>query len=137
MFINIYQPDKVKKFVEDKILFGNELTPELAAILTVYFVQGILGLARLAVSFFLKDELMLSPAQVSALMGVAAIPWVTKPVIGFFSDSKPLFSYHRRSYLILSGFLGANRLVEFGYHCKQCLGRYHCHFNDLPIRCYE
>jgi len=56
MFINIYQPDKVKKFVEDKILFGNELTPELAAILTVYFVQGILGLARLAVSFFLKDE---------------------------------------------------------------------------------
>ncbi|AUC60385.1 folate-biopterin transport FolT [Cyanobacterium sp. HL-69] len=107
MFINIYQPDKVKKFVEDKILFGNELTPELAAILTVYFVQGILGLARLAVSFFLKDELMLSPAQVSALMGVAAIPWVTKPVIGFFSDSKPLFSYHRRSYLILSGFLGA------------------------------
>ena len=107
MFINIYQPAKVKEFVEKRFLFGNTLTPELAAILTVYFVQGILGLARLAVSFFLKDELMLSPAQVSAMMGVAAIPWVTKPVIGFFSDSKPLFSYRRRSYLILSGFLGA------------------------------
>ncbi|MBF2057554.1 MAG: folate/biopterin family MFS transporter [Cyanobacterium sp. T60_A2020_053] len=107
MFINISSSTKIKKFIEDKLLFGNELTPELGAILTVYFVQGILGLARLAVSFFLKDELMLSPAQVSALMGVAAIPWITKPLIGFLSDSKPLFAYRRRSYLVLSGVLGA------------------------------
>lgn len=107
MFVNIYQSTQIKKFIEDKLLFGNKLTPELFAILTVYFVQGILGLARLAVSFFLKDELMLSPAQVSALMGIAAIPWITKPIIGFFSDGKPLFGYRRRSYLLLSGVLGA------------------------------
>ena len=107
MFININSRSKIKQYIEDKLLFGNKLTPELLAILTVYFVQGILGLARLAVSFFLKDDLMLSPAQVSALMGVAAIPWITKPIIGFFSDGKPLFNYRRRSYLILSGILGA------------------------------
>ena len=107
MFINICRSERIKQFIENRILFGNQLTPELLGILTVYFVQGILGLARLAVSFFLKDELMLSPAQVSALMGVAAIPWVTKPIIGFFSDGKPLFGYRRRSYLLLSGILGA------------------------------
>ena len=114
MFINIQQSSKILQYIEEKLLFGNKLTPELFAILTVYFVQGILGLARLAVSFFLKDDLMLSPAQVSALMGVAAIPWITKPIIGFLSDGKPLFGYRRRSYLILSGVLGSMAWLALG-----------------------
>ena len=98
---------KVKHSIQEKILFGNEPTPELFAILTVYFVQGILGLSRLAVSFFLKDELGLSPAEVSALFGIVVLPWVIKPVFGFFSDGFPIFGYRRRPYLILSGILGA------------------------------
>ncbi len=106
MFVNINVNQKVKQYIENNLLFGNKLTPELFAILTVYFVQGILGLARLAVSFFLKDDLQLSPAEVSALMGVASIPWITKPIIGFLSDGKPLLNYRRRSYLILSGIMG-------------------------------
>jgi folate/biopterin transporter len=89
------------------LLFGNEPTPELMAILLVYFVQGILGLARLAVSFFLKDELGLTPAQVSALMGIVAIPWMIKPLFGFISDGFPIFGYRRRPYLMLSGLAGA------------------------------
>ena len=95
-----------KKLLQDKIFFGNEPTPELIAILTVYFVQGILGLARLAVSFFLKDDLGLSPAEVAALTGISSLPWIIKPVFGFLSDGLPLFGYRRRPYLILSGFLG-------------------------------
>ncbi|NEP03136.1 MAG: folate/biopterin family MFS transporter [Symploca sp. SIO2E9] len=98
--------DKFKGFLKEKVLFGNEPTPELFAILIVYFVQGILGLARLAVSFFLKDELALSPAQVSALIGISALPWVIKPLFGFLSDGLPLFGYRRRPYLILSGVMG-------------------------------
>ena len=97
----------IKSFVEKKVLFGQPLTLELTAILLVYFVQGILGLARLAVSFFLKDDLGLSPAEVSALMGIAVLPWTIKPLFGFISDGLPLFRYRRRPYLILSGFLGA------------------------------
>ncbi|GAB4134224.1 MAG: folate/biopterin family MFS transporter [Cyanobacteria bacterium J069] len=95
------------EFITEKVLFGNRPTPELVAILLVYFVQGILGLARLAVSFFLKDDLGLSPAQVSALLGVAAIPWMIKPLFGFMSDGLPIFGYRRRPYLVLSGVLGA------------------------------
>ncbi|MDJ0735971.1 MAG: folate/biopterin family MFS transporter [Nostocaceae cyanobacterium] len=97
---------KIKDSVKEKLLFGNEPSAELIAILTVYFVQGILGLARLAVSFFLKDELLLSPAQVSALFGIVALPWMMKPLFGFISDGLPIFGYHRRPYLILSGILG-------------------------------
>jgi folate/biopterin transporter len=98
--------DRVRTFVKKNLLFGNEPTPELFAILGVYFVQGILGLARLAVSFFLKDDLGLSPAEMGALVGVAAIPWVVKPLFGFLSDGLPIFGYRRRPYLILSGMLG-------------------------------
>lgn len=86
---------------------GLDLSPELVAIGLVYLVQGILGLARLAVSYFLKDELHLDPATVGILSGVAAFPWVIKPFYGFLSDSVPLFGYKRRSYLILTGALGA------------------------------
>jgi folate/biopterin transporter len=97
----------IQKTFLKKLLLGNDLTPELFAIMTVYFVQGILGLSRLAVSFFLKDDLGLSPAEVAALMGIAAFPWVIKPVFGFLSDGLPLFGYRRKSYLILSGILGS------------------------------
>lgn len=98
---------QIKASVKEKLLFGNEPSPELTAILLVYFVQGILGLARLAVSFFLKDELALSPAEVSALMGIAALPWIVKPLFGFISDGLPIFGYRRRPYIVLSGILGA------------------------------
>jgi hypothetical protein len=49
-------------------LFGVDMTPDTIAIATVYFVQGILGLARLAVSFFLKDDLHLDPAEVTTFL---------------------------------------------------------------------
>jgi hypothetical protein len=51
-----------KGFLENRILQGQPLTSELVAILMVYFVQGILGLARLAVSFFLKSVGWISEA---------------------------------------------------------------------------
>lgn len=89
-----------------KIFFGHQPTPELLAILLVYAVQGILGISRLAVSFFLKDDLGLSPAEVGALTGIAALPWIIKPLFGFVSDGLPVFGYRRRPYLILSGLMG-------------------------------
>ncbi len=107
MLISSSGLSKVKDSVKEKIFFGQEPSIELIAILTVYFVQGILGLARLAVSFFFKDELGLSPAEVSSLLGIVALPWIIKPVFGLMSDGLPIFGYRRRPYLILSGFLGA------------------------------
>lgn len=88
---------------------GLDVTPELCAIATVYFVQGTLGLSRLALSFYLKDDLQIGPAEVAVLTGVAGLPWVVKPLYGFISDSVPLFGYRRRSYLAVCGLLGENR----------------------------
>ncbi|MEG5065374.1 folate/biopterin family MFS transporter [Microcoleus sp. B3-A4] len=106
MFVSPSGVSKLKESLKEKVFFGNEPTPELIAILLIYFVQGILGLARLAVSFFLKDELGMSPAEVSAMLGVVALPWIIKPVFGFMSDGLPILGYRRRPYIVLSGLLG-------------------------------
>ncbi|CAK9234396.1 unnamed protein product [Sphagnum troendelagicum] len=87
-------------------LFGVEMSPDTVAIALVYFVQGVLGLARLAVNFFLKDDLHLDPAEAALLSGLSSLPWLIKPLYGFISDGIPLFGYRRRSYLVLCGLLG-------------------------------
>jgi len=107
MFVSPTGRAKFKDYLKRTIFLGNEPTPEVMAIALVYFVQGILGLARLAVSFFLKDELGIGPAEVSVLIGFAMMPWMVKPLFGFISDGLPILGYRRRPYLIASGLLGA------------------------------
>ncbi|WP_071516200.1 folate/biopterin family MFS transporter [Geitlerinema sp. PCC 9228] len=107
MYVSAGTGQRIKATVKEKVFLGHQPTPELVAILLVYFVQGILGLARLAVSFFLKDQLNMSPAEVSAMMGIVSIPWMVKPLFGFLSDGLPIFGYRRRPYMILAGILGA------------------------------
>lgn len=105
---------KLKDSLIEQILLGNKLSPELIAILTIYFVQGILMLSRLAVSFFLKDELLLSPVQMSAIIGISTIPWMIKPLYGFIADILPLFGYHRKTYIFLSGIIGSAAWLSLG-----------------------
>ncbi|CAL5226019.1 g8825 [Coccomyxa viridis] len=101
-------PDKFR------LLGGLEPSPELIAISMVYFVQGILGLSRLGVSFMYKDEFHLEPASVAFLTSFAAFPWVVKPLYGFLSDTVPIFGYRRRSYLIICGLLGSASWAAMG-----------------------
>jgi MFS family permease len=79
----------------------------MSAIFLVYFVQGILGISRLAISYYFKDELHMDPAQMAVYTGISTIPWLIKPLYGFASDTFPIFGYRRRSYLMICGFLGA------------------------------
>lgn len=121
--------------------FGVDLTPDNIAVAMVYFVQGVLGLSRLAVSFYLKDDLHLDPAETAVITGFSALPWLIKPVYGFISDSVPLFGYRRRSYLIFSGLLGAlswslmASLVDGKYSAAFCilLGSLSVAFSDVVV----
>lgn len=122
MFVSSTGRAKFKDYLKRTVFLGNEPTPELMAIVLVYFVQGILGLARLAVSFFLKDELGLSPAELSVLMGFAVIPWTIKPLFGFISDGLPILGYRRRPYLIVAGLLGALSWVALATWVDTALG---------------
>ncbi|KAF3796092.1 Folate-biopterin transporter 1 [Nymphaea thermarum] len=121
--------------------FGVEMSPDNIAVAMVYFVQGVLGLSRLAVSFYFKDDLHLDPAETAVITGLSALPWLIKPLYGFISDSFPLFGYRRRSYLVLSGFLGAlswgmmATLVDNKYNAAFCilLGSLSVAFSDVVV----
>ncbi|XVF63088.1 hypothetical protein PTKIN_Ptkin09bG0060800 [Pterospermum kingtungense] len=121
--------------------FGVDLSPDNVAVAMVYFVQGVLGLSRLAVSFYLKDDLHLDPAETAVISGFSALPWLVKPLYGFISDSVPLFGYRRRSYLVLSGLLGAfswslmATFVDSKYDAAFCilLGSLSVAFSDVVV----
>ena len=87
MTVVLFRLNQIKDTLVKMLFLGNKSNPELWGIITVYFVQGILGLTRLAISFFLKEDLALNHTQISALTGIATLPWIIKPVFGFMSDS--------------------------------------------------
>jgi hypothetical protein len=100
-------PKPVQNHTPDPTRGEDGLTlPERIAILSIYGVQGALGLASLATSFFLKDRLGLGPAEAAELTSFATLPWVIKPVYGFLTDTIPLFGYRRKTYLVLAGLAG-------------------------------
>lgn len=121
--------------------FGVDMSPDTIAVAMVYFVQGVLGLSRLAVSFYLKDDLHLDPAETAVISGFSAFPWLVKPLYGFISDTIPLFGYRRRSYLVLSGLLGAfswtlmATIVDSKYSAAFCilLGSLSVAFSDVVV----
>ena len=80
----------------------------------MYFVQGALGLSRLAISFYMKDKLQLTPADMANIGGITTLPWVIKPLYGFLSDGFPLFGYRRRSYLLAAGIIGSLSWLAMG-----------------------
>ena len=51
------------------------LTPDIIAIMTIYFVQGAIGLSRLAVTYFMKDSLNITPSELAAIQGITTLPW--------------------------------------------------------------
>lgn len=89
------------------LLFGCEPSADVAAIALVYFVQGVIGLASLATSYFLKDDLGLDPTQLALLEGASAAPWLIKPVYGIITDGVPIMGYRRKPYLFACGIIGA------------------------------
>ncbi|KAJ8905455.1 hypothetical protein NDN08_001962 [Rhodosorus marinus] len=106
--------EEVSKDEKRGRIFGIDPSPEVALILLCYFSQGALGISRLAASFFFKDSLGLSPAEMAAFTGLGTLPWMIKPFYGFLSDSLPLFGFRRKSYLVLSGLLGAASWLVLG-----------------------
>ncbi len=50
----------------------------------------------------------------SAIIGISTIPWMIKPLYGFIADILPLFGYHRKTYIFLSGIIGSAAWVGLG-----------------------
>lgn len=57
-----------------------------------------------AMRYWMMDTVQVSPAQMAAIFGVVSIPWCLKPLFGFISDSKPIYGYRRKPYMIFAAY---------------------------------
>jgi hypothetical protein len=75
-------------------------------ILVTYFCYGASAITAIALVFFEKDTLSLTPAEAASVAFWVGLPWSMKMVAGVASDRHPLFGSRRASYLTL-GALGS------------------------------
>lgn len=74
----------------------------LAAV--VYFIQGSLGIASIALPLYLRAQ-GFSISKITFISSVTAIPWFFKILYGAISDAFPIFSQRRKPYLVIYAFL--------------------------------
>ncbi|HKW90925.1 MAG TPA: MFS transporter [Methylomirabilota bacterium] len=74
-------------------------------VLVTYFCYGASGIATIALLYFQKDELAITPAEAAAIAFWVALPWSTKMVAGVASDVYPIFGSRRAAYLLLGALL--------------------------------
>lgn len=77
-------------------------------VLSVVIVYGInqglsLGLSRISIQYYMKDEQKLQPSEAQIFTGIISLPWIVKPLWGLLTDVLPIAGYRRRPYFILAG----------------------------------
>ena len=75
-------------------------------ILVTYFCYGASAITAIALVFFEKDTLSLTPAESASVAFWVGLPWSMKMVAGVASDRYPILGSRRASYLTL-GALGS------------------------------
>lgn len=74
-------------------------------VLLAYFCYGASTVTAIALLYFEKDVLGLTPAQAAEIAFWLSLPWSMKMVAGVASDAYPILGSRRRAYLLL-GALG-------------------------------
>jgi len=74
-------------------------------VLVTYFCYGASGITAIALLYFQKDTLGITPAQAAGIAFWVALPWSTKMVAGVASDVYPILGSRRVSYLVLGALL--------------------------------
>src|SRR6185503_13549937 len=70
-------------------------------VLITYFCYGASAITTIALLFFQKEALGITPADAAAIAFWVALPWSTKMVAGVASDSYPIFGSRRKAYLLM------------------------------------
>lgn len=66
----------------------------------VYFIQGALSLSGVAFPLFLRQS-GFQIKDITVLTSFAAMPWALKPFYAAISDSKPIWNYRRKTYIMI------------------------------------
>jgi len=65
--------------------------------------EGLSDFSHLAISYFFKDMLKLSPSESSFFRSLISFPYIFQPLFGLISDLFPIYGYKRKTYLIICG----------------------------------
>ena len=76
-------------------------------LLMVYFAYGAMGIVGVAQTFWIKNTLTWTPAELASLAIWFTLPWTIKMVFGELVDTIPLFGSQRRAYV----FVGASLIA--------------------------
>jgi len=71
----------------------------------INFSDGLSTFSNLAITFYFKDELHLTPSQSALIQSILSFPHILKPFFGFISDVFPFFGFKRKSYLLLNSII--------------------------------
>jgi MFS family permease len=74
-------------------------------VLVAYFCYGASGITSIALLYFQKDALGITPAEAAGIAFWVALPWSTKMVAGVASDVYPIFGSRRVAYMLLGALL--------------------------------
>lgn len=96
----------MKNFINNNIIFPiKAIKKSYLPILSIYFGAGFLGITSVAYTFFVKDSLTLSAAQLAQASIWMTLPWSIKFLFGTIIDSWKVFGSNRKFYIILGGIL--------------------------------
>src|SRR2546427_9538243 len=70
-------------------------------LLTIYLASGALGIIAVADTFWVKQSLTLTPAELASLAVWLQLPWTAKMVVSEFVDALPILGSQRRSYTLI------------------------------------
>lgn len=84
-------------------------------LLMVYFAYGALGLVSVAETFWIKNNLKLTPTEIASLSVWLTLPWTIKMVFGELVDAVSILGSQRRVYVLIGGaFIAAGLLMLAG-----------------------
>ncbi|CEP00230.1 hypothetical protein PBRA_007964 [Plasmodiophora brassicae] len=86
------------------------------AMLLLYLIMGLItSLPMLPARQLLMTRYHVEPSSMAYLLGIVSIPWFIKPVLGFWTDSFPIYQERRRPYIAVAmvGSLIVNLLLAY------------------------
>ena len=83
------------------------------SILLIGFYAGLCVISDLAVKYYFKDKKKVETANLTRILIIFKIPYLIKPLYGFFLDFFPIFGYKKKSYLFLCFLVNATSWYFF------------------------
>jgi folate/biopterin transporter len=87
----------------------------LLLIFLIFWSQGFRQIGMLAITFYYKDVIGLSPTTTQLIRTMTYMVWLVKPLYGMMTDYLPILGYRRKAYMYLSATIGGIATLSILY----------------------